>query len=181
MIAYPDVRVVAVVEPDSLGNIVTNTNDPKCAAAASTYKSLIAYVVQTLNQSNVYLYLDAGHAGWLGWPSNLSPAAQLFGQILTMAGGTYRVRGLATSMLHPLPHTFIQGGLTNPLPADVSNYNALRTTTPDPITQGNPNYDEELYINALAPLLATNNYPAHFIVDQGRSGVQNIRNEWGDW
>jgi hypothetical protein len=26
--------------------------------------------------------------------------------------------------------------------------------------------DEELYINALAPLLSQNNYPAHFIVDR---------------
>ena len=24
-------------------------------------------------------------------------------------------------------------------------------------------------------------FPAHFIVDQGRSGVQNIRDDWGNW
>ncbi|KDQ10583.1 glycoside hydrolase family 6 protein [Botryobasidium botryosum FD-172 SS1] len=158
--AHPDVRVVAIIEPDSLGNLVTNMGNPVCANAAPTYKSLIAYAIQKLSQPNIYLYLDAGHAGWLGWPANLSPAAQLFAQILTMAGGTFRVRGLATN---------------------VSNYNALRTSTPDPITQENPNYDEELYINALAPLLQQNTFPAQFIVDQGRSGVQNIRDKWGDW
>ncbi|KDQ12498.1 glycoside hydrolase family 6 protein [Botryobasidium botryosum FD-172 SS1] len=157
---YPDIRIVAVVEPDSLANLVTNLSDPKCANAANVYKSSTIYAIQKLNQSNVYLYLDAGHGGWLGWDANLAPAAQLFGQLLKTAGGTYRVRGLATN---------------------VSNYNALRTNTPDPITQGNKCYSEELYANALGPLLTQNGFPAHFIIDQGRSGVQNIRKEWGNW
>ena len=55
------------------------------------------YAIQKLSQPNIYLYLDAGHAGWLGWPANISPAAQLFGDLLKSAGGSYRVRGLATS------------------------------------------------------------------------------------
>ncbi|EIW84862.1 glycoside hydrolase family 6 protein [Coniophora puteana RWD-64-598 SS2] len=38
-----------------------------------------------------------------------------------------------------------------------------------------------LYINALSPLLQQQGFSAQFIVDQGRSGVQNIRNAWGDW
>jgi hypothetical protein len=70
--------------------------------------------------------MDAGHAGWLGWPANLSPAAQLFTQVWTTAGKSPFIRGLAT---------------------DVSNYNALVASSPDPITQGNPNYDEMLYVN----------------------------------
>jgi cellulose 1,4-beta-cellobiosidase len=97
---YPQVRIVAVVEPDSLANLVTNLSDSRCAAAESTYKSMTAYAIQKLSQANIYLYLDAGHAGWLGWPANISPAAQLFGNLLTTAGGAYRVRGLATSELH---------------------------------------------------------------------------------
>ncbi|QRV87995.1 glycoside hydrolase family 6 protein [Ceratobasidium sp. AG-Ba] len=157
---YPDIRIVAVVEPDSLANIVTNLSDPKCSNAQTAYKECVSYAVKTLSQPNVYLYLDAGHAGWLGWTANIQPAAQMFGSILTQAGGQYRVRGLATN---------------------VANYNALNAASPDPITQGNSNYDENHYINALAPLLTQYNYPAHFIVDQGRSGVQNIRSQWGDW
>ncbi|KAG8736715.1 Beta-glucosidase cel3A [Ceratobasidium sp. 428] len=157
---YPDVRVVAVVEPDSLANLVTNLSDPKCSNAASAYKECVSYAISTLTQSNVYLYLDAGHAGWLGWSANIQPAAQLFGALLTQAGGVHRVRGLATN---------------------VANYNALSAASPDPITQGNSNYDEIHYINALAPLLTQYSFPAHFIVDQGRSGVQNIRSQWGDW
>lgn len=47
----------------------------------------------------------------------------------------------------------------------MSNYNLLRGPE-DPAQAPNPNYDEELYINALAPLLTQNQYPAHFIVDR---------------
>lgn len=47
----------------------------------------------------------------------------------------------------------------------MSNYNLLRGAE-DPAQAPNPNYDEELYINALAPLLTQNQYPAHFIVDR---------------
>lgn len=63
---------------------------------------------------------------------------------------------------------------------DVSNYNLLRGTE-DPAQSPNPNYDEELYINALAPLLSQNNFPSQFIVDQGRSGVSGLRTAEGDW
>jgi cellulose 1,4-beta-cellobiosidase len=157
--AYPGVRVVAVVEPDSLANLVTNLSDPNCQAAQSAYMTCTTYVLQKLTQCNIWLYLDAGHAGWLGWTSNLQPAATLFAQVYNSAKPN-RVRGLAT---------------------DVANYNALSAATPDPITSGDPNYDEIHYINALAPLLSSAGFPASFIVDQGRSGVQNIRVQWGDW
>ncbi|KAG6872593.1 Beta-glucosidase cel3A [Termitomyces sp. T32_za158] len=156
--AYPDVRVVAVIEPDSLANLVTNLNVEKCSEAQDAYKSGVTYAIQQLDTVGVYMYLDAGHAGWLGWPANLSPAAQLFSELFEQAGSPSFVRGLAT---------------------DVSNYNALSASTPDPITSGNSNYDELHYIEAFAPTLT--GFPAHFIVDQGRSGVQDIRDQWGDW
>lgn len=123
---FPTVPVVAVIEPDSLANLVTNLNVQKCANAQDAYKQGITYAIQQLDAVGVTMYLDAGHAGWLGWPANLSPAAQLFTQIYTGAGSPKNVRGLATN---------------------VANYNALVAASPDPITQGNSNYDEMLYIN----------------------------------
>ncbi|KAJ7057960.1 cellobiohydrolase II [Mycena amicta] len=156
---FPDVRVIAVIEPDSLANLVTNLSVAKCANAQTTYLACVTYAIQQLNKlGNVFMYLDAGHAGWLGWPANLQPAANLFTSLYKNAGSPANVRGLATN---------------------VANYNALSAATPDPITQGNPNYDEIHYINALAPLLT--GFPAHFIVDQSRSGQQNLRQQWGDW
>ncbi|PPQ98813.1 hypothetical protein CVT24_003367 [Panaeolus cyanescens] len=157
---YPDVRVVAVIEPDSLANLVTNLSVAKCSGAASAYKECTTYAMQQLNSVGVYMYLDAGHAGWLGWPANIDPAAKLFADLYKAAGSPKFVRGLATN---------------------VANYNALNAASPDPITQSNPNYDESHYINSLGPKLSSQGFPAKFIVDQGRSGVQNIRNEWGDW
>ena len=67
--AFPDVYFVLVIEPDSLANMVTNLNVPKCAGAADAYKSLTAYALKTLDLPNVSMYLDGGHAGWLGWVS----------------------------------------------------------------------------------------------------------------
>ncbi|KAF9527027.1 cellobiohydrolaseII [Crepidotus variabilis] len=158
---YPNVRVVAVIEPDSLANLVTNLNVAKCSGAQTAYKNGVTYAMQQLNAVGVYMYLDAGHAGWLGWPANIDPAAQLFATLYKTAGSPQFVRGLATN---------------------VANYNALSAVSPDTsITQGNPNYDEMHYINALAPKLQSQGFPAHFIVDLGRSGQQGIRQQWGDW
>ncbi|KAH8099595.1 cellobiohydrolase II [Cristinia sonorae] len=157
---FPDVRVVAVYEPDSLANLVTNLNVAKCANAKTTYLACANYALKALTAAGVYTYMDAGHAGWLGWPANLTPAAQLFAQVYKDAGSSPFLKGLATN---------------------VANYNALSVATPDPITQGDPNFDELHYIQALAPALQQQGFPATFIVDQGRSGQQNLRQQWGDW
>lgn len=136
---YPDVRVVAVIEPDSLANLVTNLSVQECSEAQTTYLACVNYALMNLAEAGVYMYIDAGHAGWLGWPANLSPAAQLFTQVWTNAGKSPFIKGLAT---------------------DVANYNALSVTTPDPITQGNPNYDELLYINVRRPSTFSLRHPA---------------------
>lgn len=91
------------------------------------------------------MYLDAGHAGWLGWPANLTPAAQMFSQLYRDAGSPAFVRGLATnvanynalSVLHPFYRLF--GLAKRPAPPGASS--------PDPATTPNPNYDEIHYIN----------------------------------
>ncbi|OZJ02950.1 hypothetical protein BZG36_04615 [Bifiguratus adelaidae] len=157
--AHPDNRIICIIEPDSLGNLVTNLNVPKCSAAANTYKAGIAYAIQQLQFPNVALYLDAAHAGWLGWPANLQPAATLFSQVLQSAAPA-TIRGFSTN---------------------VANYNAFHAATPDPITQGSSTPDEESYIAALTPHLQALNVPANFVTDTGRNGVQGIRQAWGDW
>lgn len=93
---YPSVKVVAVIEPDSLANLVTNLSDPNCANAQDAYLECTNYALQKLSAAGVISYLDAGHAGWLGWPANLGPAAQLFAQVYQKAGSPAQVRGLAT-------------------------------------------------------------------------------------
>lgn len=159
--AYPDVDVVLVIEPDSLANLVTNLSVQKCANAQTAYKQCVTYAIQKLNLPNVAMYLDAGHAGWLGWSANIGPAAQLFGSLYTGAGSPKQVRGLATN---------------------VANYNAWSIASAPSYTSGDSNYDEKLYVNALAPLLQQQNFPAHFITDVSRNGVQPTKQQaWGDW
>ncbi|KAJ4351785.1 uncharacterized protein N0V89_007129 [Didymosphaeria variabile] len=159
--AFPGVTFVLVIEPDSLANLVTNLNVQKCANAADAYKTLTEYAIKTLNLANVVMYLDAGHAGWLGWTANITPAAQLFAAIYKAAGSPAAVRGLATN---------------------VANYNAWSISTCPSYTQGNSVCDEKKYVNAIAPILTANGFPAHFITDTGRNGVQPTKQQaWGDW
>ncbi|OAL04200.1 1,4-beta cellobiohydrolase [Phaeosphaeriaceae sp. SRC1lsM3a] len=159
--SFPDVTFLLVVEPDSLANLVTNLNVQKCANAATAYKTLTTYAIKTLNLKNVIMYLDAGHAGWLGWTANIEPAAELFASLYKAAGSPAAVRGLATN---------------------VANYNAWSISTCPSYTQGNTNCDEKRYVNAIAPLLSKNGFPAHFITDTGRNGVQPTKQlAWGDW
>jgi cellulose 1,4-beta-cellobiosidase len=161
LVTYSDVKVILVIEPDSLANLVTNLSVAKCANAEAAYKECIEYAISTLNLPNVSMYLDAGHAGWLGWSANITPAAALFAAVYQAAGSPSQVRGLATN---------------------VANYNAWSVTTCASYTSGDSNCDEEKYVNALAPLLVSNGYPAHFITDTSRNGVQpTAQNAWGDW
>ncbi|OBZ69260.1 Exoglucanase 3 [Grifola frondosa] len=158
---FPDVRVVAVIEPDSLANLVTNLSVEKCANAETTYKACVTYALQQLASVGVYMYMDAGHAGWLGWPANLSPAAQLFAQMYESGGSSPFIRGLATN---------------------VANYNALSVATPTRSLRATPiTTSSSTSTSALSPMLTSQGFPASFIVDQGRSGQQDLRQQWGDW
>lgn len=148
-----------ILEPDSLPNLVTNMAVKKCAAAAEGYKDGIAYAIRNLQFPNVALYMDAGHGGWLGWDSNLEPAAKLFAEVLKRAGGG-KIRGFSTN---------------------VSNYNAYRATVREKFTLGNRSWDESHYVNNLAPYLKANGLPQHFIIDVGRSGRLGIRSSWSDF
>lgn len=95
---FSDVRTILVVEPDSLANMVTNLNVAKCASAQAAYYECVTYALEQLNLPNVAMYIDAGHAGWLGWTANLQPAATLFAQVYANASKPAAVRGLATNV-----------------------------------------------------------------------------------
>ncbi|KAJ5683376.1 hypothetical protein N7462_006541 [Penicillium macrosclerotiorum] len=161
IVKYSDVQTILVIEPDSLANLVTNLNVAKCANAQAAYLEGINYALIQLNLPNVAMYLDAGHAGWLGWSANLQPAATLFANVYKNASSPAAVRGLATN---------------------VANYNAWTISSCPSYTSGNTNCDEKLYVNAIAPLLSAAGFSAHFITDTSRNGVQPTKqNAWGDW
>jgi cellulose 1,4-beta-cellobiosidase len=67
----PDLTFAIILEPDSLGNVITNQAMPACDTASPIYEEGIAYAISKLQFPNVHLYIDAAHGGWLGWPGNL--------------------------------------------------------------------------------------------------------------
>jgi len=84
---YANLRIVFVIEPDSLPNLVTNLSDPDCAAMNSGgyYVQGVQYAINKLRAyPNVYTYVDMAHSGWLGWTSNSGPFVNLMS---TLANG----------------------------------------------------------------------------------------------
>ncbi|WP_405015344.1 glycoside hydrolase family 6 protein [Kitasatospora sp. NBC_01539] len=93
---YANLRIVNIIEPDSLPNIVTNAggtagSTDACATmkANGNYEAGVGYALHTLGAlSNVYNYIDAAHHGWLGWDSNMPPAVTEFKKAATTSGAT---------------------------------------------------------------------------------------------
>jgi cellulose 1,4-beta-cellobiosidase len=88
--AHPNLRVIAIIEPDSLPNLVTNLGVAACANVNSQtlYQRGTAYTLTKLHAiSNAYTYIDYGHAGWLGWPNNFGPAVTLISNVIKSANG----------------------------------------------------------------------------------------------
>lgn len=175
------VPMVLVVEPDSLPNLVTNLDDPKCGSTATTtaYRTGITYAVKTLAAAcpEATIYLDAAHGGWLGWPDNL----QKF---------TSEVDGLGVA-------PFLRGFTTN-----VANYQPLGVKCPsagfclnganpdhecceDPCglsAEYNPGHSELNYAVALTEAMssAISGFEPKVLIDTGRNG-QSPRSSCANW
>lgn len=159
--AHPDVRVALVLEPDSLANLVTNMENPVCQEAAGYYKRGIAYAITKLSMPNVFLYLDAAHAGWLGWPKNLVKAIPVFKEVMTMAGGADRVRGFALN---------------------VSNFDSAKDPTNPPRDPAGPPNDELGYAADLNKALESAGIKGKgFLIDTGRNGTAHVRTSMSNW
>ena len=139
-----------VLEPDSLPNLVTNIELPSCAAAEQVYRRGVAYAISKLSLPNVFIYLDAAHAGWLGWPKNLPKAVAVFKEVLADAGGADRIRGFAVN---------------------VSNYDPAREPAAKKSGPDDPSQDELGYVDDLAAGLAKVGITGKgYIIDTSRNG-----------
>jgi cellulose 1,4-beta-cellobiosidase len=111
---YANLKIVTVIEIDSLPNLVTNTGSrntatPQCDTMKQNgnYVKGIQYALNKFHAiSNVYNYIDAAHHGWIGWDDNFTASATLFAD--TARGTT---AGLAS----------VDGFITN-----TANYSALK-------------------------------------------------------
>ncbi len=154
---YKNLRIVAVVEPDSLPNVVTNMDLPSCSKAASAYKEGIAYAIKKLATiDNVYIYLDMAHSGWLGWDHG-DKAAQVYKEVMQNAGGESLVQGFATNVAN-------YSALQEPFnPFD--NQNAYQDLIVN-FYEWNRMIDETSYVNAMHTRFPNH----HFLIDTGRNG-----------
>jgi cellulose 1,4-beta-cellobiosidase len=154
-------RIVAILEPDSLANLATNLGIGKCRAAEKAYRKALAYALRKLAMPHVSLYLDAAHAGWLGWDANRSKIAHIFRQVLDDAGGVDKVRGFSTN---------------------VSNFDTLSDGDGKGLEPTAPCPDELTYVERLTQSLAEVGVTGKgFIIDTSRNGRGAIRSQSGAW
>lgn len=174
--AYAGLRIVTVVEPNSLPNLVTHVS-PRARATFScdqayqsgVYLFAIGYALaQLATVPNVYAYLDLSHHGQLGWAENAAPAAELVYLAATVSGSTV--------------------GDVHGIVANTANYSVLREEffSPDEVVGGqvvreasswidfNPFVDEVPYLHSFRNRLVELGF------DPGISLlVDTSRNGWG--
>jgi cellulose 1,4-beta-cellobiosidase len=159
--SHPKQHVVAILEPDSLPNLATNLDKPKCAAADGAYRHGVAYAVKSLALPNVAVYLDAAHAGWLGWGHNRDKMAKIYTEVLAEAGGADKIRGFSTNLAN---YDSLEGG----------DLHKLEPTDPCP--------DELSYIKLLDSSLTEVGIKGKaFVIDTSRNGRAGIRTKSGSW
>jgi cellulose 1,4-beta-cellobiosidase len=166
--ASSNLRVVAIIEPDSLPNVVTNVNvKPACNTAATFYEQGITYALNKLHAiSNVYNYMDIAHSAWLGWPNNMSMTPAVYNTVVQNTTAKYAsIDGFIsdTANYTPVQEPF----LTNPTlnvggnPLDSVNF-----------YQFNPTFDELTYDTNMYNTLVGAGFPAskRFLIDSSRAG-----------
>jgi cellulose 1,4-beta-cellobiosidase len=166
---YASLRIVTLIEVDSLPNLITNPNVPKCQEAAGPggYIDGVTYALDQLAPlTNVYNYIDIGHSGWLGWDDNRTRSiTQLVGLIqgTTLKWGS--VAGFASNSANYTP--LEEPNLADPN-AMVSG-NPLRSAN---FYQWNPHFDELDYATAMRAAFLAAGAPTRLgmLIDTGRNG-----------
>ncbi|WMT42784.1 glycoside hydrolase family 6 protein [Paenibacillus sp. D2_2] len=166
---YSGIRIVAVIEPDSLPNLVTNLSDSRCAQANSSniYRDATRYALEKLHAiSNVYNYMDIGHSGWLGWDSNRQPTIDLFTTVVSgTAAGLASVDGFISNTANTTP--LEEPNL--PDPNLTINGNQIKSAT---YYEWNPYFDESHFTAALYSGFVAKGWPSSigFLIDTSRNG-----------
>lgn len=177
------VPMAFVIEPDSLPNLVTNLDNPRCnsTGTVSAYRQGIKYTVQKLHEtcSKSSLYLDAAHGRWLGWDAN----AEGYAKEVAKLGIWKKLRGFSVN---------------------VANYNQLGIKCPklgfcnegkhadhpcckiDPCgmaAAGNPGLTELNYVEQLRSKFKAEipKFKPHFVIDTSRNSVRNALTYCSTW
>ena len=136
---YASLRIINVIEIDSLPNLVTNTGSAAGATAAcdtmksnGNYVQGVGYALKKLGAvANTYNYVDAAHHGWIGWDSNFAPTAQIMLQAAQASGSVDNVTGFITN---------------------TANYSALNETVPQGHLHGRRHQRPPVEVGRLEPV-----------------------------
>ena len=165
---HTNLRIVAIIEPDSLPNLVTNLSDANCAQANSSgaYVSGVQYALNKLHAiPNVYNYIDIAHSAWLGWPSNMGPAVSLYKSVASgTTAGVASVDGFISDTANYTP-------TTEPYMTATESSAASRWTRSSS-TSSNPYIDELSYDEAMYTNLVSAGFPSTIgmLIDTSRNG-----------
>ncbi|MGH9210962.1 MAG: glycoside hydrolase family 6 protein [Acidimicrobiales bacterium] len=172
--AYANLRMVLIIEPDSLPNLVTNISgaqaSQRCIEAQQTgaYRDGVRYAVSQLSSlANTYLYLDIAHSGWLGWPNNFDGTLNVYDQVMAsgQGGPGYdKIHGFITNTANytPLDEVF----LSNPN-LQVGSGQVMSST----FYEFNPRFDErDFATNLQAAFAARGCTNCGMLIDTSRNG-----------
>ena len=169
--ANTPLRVVTVIEPDSLPNLVTNQSVANCSQALSSgvYEDGIEYALDQLHAiPNVYNYIDIAHSAWLGWSSNMGPAVTLYKQVVgATTDGLSSVDGFISDTANYIPVS--EPYMTATESVDGSPVDSVQFYSYDPYID-ELTYDQEMYSQLVAA-----GFPSSdgMLIDTSRDG-------WGD-
>ncbi|KAJ3033930.1 hypothetical protein HDV00_005643 [Rhizophlyctis rosea] len=170
-----NIRLVLVIEPDSLPNIATNLGQQACDSQSQTdYMAGVAYAIAKLSAiPNTYLYLDSAHGGWLGWPDNQTKMVPVFSQVLQAAkaiNSSATIRGFASNTAN---YSVWDGKGACPAKQKCPLQNSMYDY--------NPCIDEKTFISQFGAKLAAGGLPNNWLHDTSRNAVDTIRYDWGSW
>lgn len=167
--AYETMRIAAVIEVDSLPNLVTNLNEPDCQEANGPggYVDGIRYALQELGKiDNVYSYVDIAHSGWLGWSNNFSASVQLIGDAVSNLGnGINDIAGFVSNSANYTPVE--EPYLSNP---DLQ-VGGMQVKSAD-FYEFNPYFEELKFVTDWRNAMIARGLPSNIgmLIDTGRNG-----------
>ncbi|PUA29109.1 MAG: hypothetical protein B0W54_00375 [Cellvibrio sp. 79] len=172
---YSRLRIIAIIEPDSLPNLVTNLNDPECQLATDATHGYVANTQYTLNKfapiPNVYSYVDIGHSGWLGWDDNFSKAVTLIGNAIKgTTAGVGSIAGFVsnTSGYTPIYEPFLDSLASSPLPGSGGGTQVRQAK----FYEWNPQFSEVSFVQAWRTKMIAAGFPQSIgmLIDTSRNG-----------
>ena len=165
---HTGIRVVAIIEPDSLPNLVTNLSDANCAQANSSgaYVSGVQYALNKLHAiPNVYNYVNIAHSAWLGWPSNMGPAVSLYKSVASgTTAGVASVDGFISDTANYTPTT--EPYMTATESVDGNPVDSVPYYSYDPYID-ELSYDEQMYSQLVSAGFSSN---IGMLIDTSRNG-----------